>query len=373
LKISIKITQQISDCSTTWDNFLPPNHHLQTCHLQAFEQAAIDDIETNYVQVFLKDKLIGLVYLQQFRFRHKHLNFRKGQTALSNLIKIILPSQLRILVCGHLFRINFQGFYFKNPSHQSYIFDVIKQFIRQRKNCTPIGIMIKDCDDVFIEQRCKLFGYEFFNGDVTMELSRRPDWLSFDDYLNDLKKDYLKRAKKILFAFESIEKRELNEAAIIEQSADIERLYWNVVDKQIIKIGIVNTRYFYELKKLLQQNFEFHALYQQGLMVGFYTFIFYDHQMETHYIGLDYEANKSAKLYFNILFEGIKKMIERRDNKLELGRTAREAKANLGAMPKQIFNYIKISNPLAKIVVSYFLKKFNQREDHSMVQRNPLK
>ena len=373
MNLTIKIVKQISQCHTPWDELLPPQHHLQSRHLLAFEQSFIDDIEHNYVQVFISNKLIGLLYLQQFRFQHKHLNFKSNQTALSKLIKIILPVQLPLLVCGHLFRINFPGFYFKNPSHQSLLFDTIKLFIRQNKKDKPCGIMIKDCNDVFIEQSCRLQGYHFFNGDVTMELSRRDHWYSFDDYLNDLKKDYLKRAKKILRSFEGIDKKELGAAEILEQSAAIEKLYWNVVNKQTIKLGTVNARYFYELKKDLQEGFEFHALYHNGGMIGFYTFIFYENEMETHYIGLDYDANKTFKIYFNILFFGIQKMIACRDTKLELGRTAREAKANLGAMPKQIFNYIKVGNPIVKIALNYFLKKFNKKEAPSLIGRNPLK
>ena len=92
-------------------------------------------------------------------------------------------------------------------------------------------------------------------------------------------------------------------------------------------------------------------------MIGFYTYIFYTNEMETHYIGLDYAYNDTHKTYFNILFLSVQKMIERKYEKLELGRTAKEAKANLGAVPKQIFNYVKVKNPLAKITLNYFLKK----------------
>jgi hypothetical protein len=233
--------------------------------------------------------------------------------------------------------------------------------------------MIKDCEESFIEQHSKFFGYHFFNGDVTMEFTRKTHWLSFEDYVKDLKKDYLKRAKKIMHSFDGIKRIELNATEILEQSADIQRLYWNVVNKQTIKLGTVNPLYFHQLKTDLQQDFEFHALYENETMVGFYTFIFYVNEMETHYIGLDYEANKKYKLYFNILFAGIQKMIERRDNKLELGRTAREAKANLGALPKQIFNYIRVTNPLVQITLNYFLKRFNKAEDQNQVGRSPLK
>jgi hypothetical protein len=108
-------------------------------------------------------------------------------------------------------------------------------------------------------------------------------------------------------------------------------------------------------------------------MVGFYTFIFYDQEMETHYIGIDYKANKDFKIYFNILFSGVKKMIERKDYSLELGRTAKEAKANLGAVPQQIFNYVKIYNPVAKMAMNFFLNSFNKSTDQPLNNRNPLK
>lgn len=332
----------------------------------------MDDILNNYVQVFRERELVGLLYLQQFSFGHKHLNFRSDQAGIAKLIRFILPARLPILVCGHLFRINFPGFYFKDAADQSMLVNAIELFIQKQRN-RPCGIMIKDCNEAFIEQKCQLSGYSFFDGDVTMELARRPHWHTFEDYLADLKKDYFKRAKKVLAAFETIEHRELTAEDIQAQAAAIDKLYWNVVDKQSVKLGTINTAYFYELKKDLQQNFEFHALYQQGTMVGFYTFIFYQQEMETHYIGLDYEANKKAKLYFNILFTSVKKMIERKDDKLELGRTAREAKANLGAMPRQVFNYIKVSNPLIRMALNHFLKRFNVAENKSMANRNPLK
>jgi hypothetical protein len=372
LKITLSISKNIADIKTTWDDLLPKNHHLQSVHLLAFEKSNIEDIETNYIEVFLKEKLIGVVYLQQFIFQHKHLNFATDKQFKSRLIKLFLPNRLPLLVCGHLFRINFQGFYFKNELHNNLVFDAIEIFNKENNN-KPCGIIIKDCATVFVEQKSSHVGYHFFDGDVTMEIHRRLHWKSFDDYLKDLHKKYLQRAKKVLKAFEGIERKELSADEIVENKDAIEKLYWNVVNKQTIKLGTVNANYFYELKNDLQGSFEFYALYKNDVMVGFYTFIFYDTEMETHFIGLDYEANKTHSVYFNILFFGIQKMIESQYNKLELGRTAKEAKVNVGALPKQIFNYINVKNWLAKLTLNYFLKRFNTVEDNKQTERNPLK
>ncbi|MBL0358059.1 MAG: GNAT family N-acetyltransferase [Chitinophagaceae bacterium] len=372
MNITIINTEQVAACQQSWDEFLPPGHHLQSRHLQAFENAAVENITTQYVQVFLKEELIGLLYLQQFRFQHNHLNFNRRPALLSKLIGVLLPAQVPLLVCGHLFRINFEGFYFKDPAHQPLLFDAIELF-QQQNQYKPGGIIIKDCPGIFIEQRCQLSGYHFFNGDVTMEISRKEPWLSFDDYLKSLKKDYRQRAKKIIQRFENIETKELNAAGIKEQAAAIDRLYWNVVNKQTVKLGTINNAYFYELKKDLQQNFEFHALYLDGIMVGFYTFIFYQHTMETHFIGLDYEVNKTSNLYFNILFAGIRTMIGKKFDLLELGRTGREAKGNAGAQPRQVFNYIKVNNLVVKITINYFLKRFNKAANYNLTERSVFK
>jgi hypothetical protein len=372
LAITISIAKNISSIQTSWDNFLPANHHLQSQHLLAFEASTIDDVETNYIQIFVKEKLVGLVYLQQFIFQHKHLNFNSDNQIKAKLIKLVLPKRLPLLVCGHLFRINFQGFYVKNESHNNLVFDAIELF-KKEINYKPCGIILKDCADVFVGQHSKIFDYHFFDGDVTMEIHKRIHWNTFEDYLKDLHKKYLQRAKKIIKAFEGIQDILLDADEIVANKEAIEKLYWNVVNKQTIKLGTVNTNYFYELKNDLKENFEFHALYKNEVMVGFYTFIFYENEMETHFIGLDYDENKTHSIYFNILFFGLQKMIEKQYSKLELGRTAKEAKVNVGALPKQIFNYINVKNRLAKFTLNYFLRKFNAVEDNKQMDRNPLK
>lgn len=373
MDITIKFATQIEACRGLWDEFLPPTHHLQLRHLQAFENAQLPNIENHYLQIFLKEELIGLAYLQSYTFSHAHLNFSAPKNIQTKLIKLFLPKALNLLICGNLFRINFQGFYFKNQEHNVYVFDAIAPFLKLQKKLKPAGIIIKDCEKVFVEQKYVAAKYHFFDGDVTMEITRKQHWNSFEDYLNDLTKKYLKRAKKIIAAFNGVVTKELNAAEILENATEIERLYWNVINKQKVRLGIVNASYLYELKRDLGQLFEFHALYVNNTMIGFYTYIFYDKEMETHYIGLDYTYNDTHKTYFNILFLSLQKMIECKYESLELGRTAKEAKANLGALPKQIFNYVKVKNPFAKIALGYFLKRFNQSENQKLLERSPLK
>ena len=373
MTISIKHVTPIADNTNLWDDFLPEGHHLKIRHLLPLENAHIPDIDNNYLQIFLKDKLIGLAYLQLFKFAHSNLNFDNPSGLQCRVIKFILPKHLYLLICGNLFRINFQGFYFKNEQHNHFIFNAIELFVKQNRKLKPSGIIIKDCKTVFVEENYNASNYHFFNGDVTMEIARRQHWNTFEDYLNDLTKKYVKRAKKIIQAFEGVATKELSAAEILENADAIDQLYWHVVNKQQVRLGTVNAAYLHELKSDLKDRFELHALYFNNVMIGFYTYIFYATEMETHYIGLDYTYNDTHKTYFNILFLSVQKMIERKYEKLELGRTAKEAKANLGAFPKQIYNYIKVKNWFAKIALRYFLNRFNRSENQKQLERSPLK
>ena len=110
MAILINYVTQIAAYKDLWDDFLPETHHLKQRHLLALENAQIPDIENYYLHIFLKNKLIGLACLQLFKFNHTHLNFTNPQTVQSRLIKFFLPKRLQLLICGSLFRINFQGF-----------------------------------------------------------------------------------------------------------------------------------------------------------------------------------------------------------------------------------------------------------------------
>jgi hypothetical protein len=373
LLLQFSFTDSIQECATIWDQLLPSGHHLKSSHLLALEQAQIKDIRYRYIIISQKEKNIGLLYVQLFDFQHKHIQLTASLSTAACIARCLLPPHLPLFICGHLFRIHHPGFYFVNPANNALVFDAIQQFIQQHLPAKPAGILVKDCSTLLASQSCGLRGYRFFDGDVTMEIARKPHWHCFDDYLANLQKNYRQRAKKIRQAFLPITTRALSAAEIKEQAERIASLYLHVVNRQKVKMGIVNANYFYQLKTDLQDRFELYALYAADKMVGFYTFIFYDDEMETHFIGLDYAANEQYKLYFNVLFAGIEKMIEKKLQKLELGRTARLAKANTGALPRQVINYIWVKNFVANQALRYYLKRFNQAENKDSEHRNPFK
>ncbi len=350
---------------------LPQKHHLQKKYLAIVEESKLDNIFYTYVCIYNNEKLIGVAYFQIFNFNYTHINLKKENCVRSKLVQWLLPKQLPLLICGNLFRINQQGFYFTDEENNHLIFNAI-YYIKNSLQKRFCGILLKDSVAPVDKTLISKNKFTFFSSDVTMEFSNK-NWQSFEDYQKALSKKYRKRASKILEHFSPITVKELNADEIIANKQIIEQLYWNVVNKQTVKLGTINAEYFYNLKTTLLNEFEFHALYLNDKMVGFYTYIFYEQEMETHYIGLDYDVNHTHNTYFALLFLGAKKMIEKCCITLELGRTAKEAKANLGAIPKQIYNYIYVSNPIANMALQLILNRFNKEENNKELNRNPFK
>ena len=60
-------------------------------------------------------------------------------------------------------------------------------------------------------------------------------------------------------------------------------------------------------------------------------------------------------------------------NELELGRTAREATANLGGKPVYFNDYYKLNSKLALLAMNWFGKNFQQSMGFEWEKRNPFK
>ncbi|MBI3233732.1 MAG: hypothetical protein HYZ42_06770 [Bacteroidetes bacterium] len=373
--IRTEVYNSLEEIKVKWNELLPPSHHLQSDSLMVIENACLDDLEFKYILVYDEKEILGCVYLQLLKFNSKHYNHQVLEKPQYYLIKsFVLKQSINLLVCGNLFRIDFQGFYFKNEKNESLIFDIVSNYCKHNEEeKTFCGMLIKDCNRAIEPMVVQDKRFQPFRDDITMELYVRKEWLTFDDYLKSLSRKYLQRAKKILKAGNSIERRVLSLDEIIYYSEDIHKLYMQVASKQSIRMGLLKASYFVEMQKYYQNNFKIVGYFDGSQMVGFSSYICYDTYMEIHFIGFDYHYNEVNKVYFNILFDGIKEAITNKYGRIELGRTAKEAKASAGAVSVDIYNYIKLKHGLPSIAFSFFNGLFNSNVGESWKARNPFK
>ena len=92
--------------------------------------------------------------------------------------------------------------------------------------------------------------------------------------------------------------------------------------------------------------------------------------LHVHYIGLDYEINKTHKLYNRMLLDFVRFAIEHEVQKVHFGRTATEIKTTIGAAPNPLQAYLKLNNRVFNATLPYFLDRIKPQE---FVIRNPFR
>ncbi len=343
----------------------------------ALENSQPPDIIFRYVTVFRNNTPIGVLYLQHLEFSHKHFNKDYLNTTVFKLLSPVAKRlKAHLLVCGNLFRVNFQGFYFIEKNDRNLVFDCLG-FLKKhlKKGRSYCGILVKDCKREFTPTGYSCHKFQPFRQDLTMEMSIRDTWCNFDEYVVALSKKYRQRAVKIRKSASELERKFLTLDEIITRSAELDQLYRQVVDKQSLALGILKVDYFIEMKRQLGDKFQIVAFLKDGQLLAFSGHIYYPEKsaMELHYIGFDYKHNPAYNLYFNIIFDGIETAIEKKYKSLEMGRTAREAKASAGAQAIENFNYIWVKGGLPRLAVNFLSKKFEAGMGEEWQHRNPFK
>ncbi|MDI1234862.1 MAG: hypothetical protein PSX81_11310 [bacterium] len=377
MTISLKIYDKLSDAKNEWERIVPENHHLICCDLMAIEGSNAPDMKFHYVSIYKDNVLSGVMYLQHLTFSQKHFNRNLIQNKILKFASPILNQmKAHLLICGNMFRVNFQGFYFKDKNDRIDIFDCLNIYRKQvKQEVNYCGILVKDCNREFEPTKISCFQFSPFHQDLTMEMAIQPTWHTFDEYVAALSKKYRQRAIKIRKSNAAIERKYLSLEDIKFFQNDIHKLYMNVVNKQSLALGILGSDYFIQMKEQLKDNFEVVAFMKDGQLLAFSGHIYYPAKkaMELHYIGFDYTENPIYNLYFNIIFDGIETAITKGYVNLEMGRTAREAKASAGAKAVENFNYIWVKAGLPRLAVSFLSSKFQDKMGDEWQNRNPFK
>ena len=371
-KLTIFEYNHIGDISNIWDIILPINHSLISKNLRVIELAKPDDMLFRYLIVRKMDAVIGVIYLQQLKITNSHFDGTSIDRPGLGWLKKCINSQFRdVLICGNLFRVHFPGYFFKNAKDDNFIFEILTDYLNSSKeNKRFCGILLKDSPHQFND----IVKFKPYSDDVTMEMDINFQWKSMDDYINSLRKKYKQRYNTIQKASASLTVKEFSLSDIVDNSIQINQLYLNVALKQSLRIGFVNSAYFIEMKKCNPDSFILKGYYLNNELVAFSSHIIYENnEMEIHFIGLNYNFNESHSLYFKILFDGLEMAILKNMKRIELGRTARVAKASLGGKPIEIFNYIFLKKGIPSLAFSFFNTWFVKSLGEDWMKRNPFK
>ncbi len=373
---TMKVVQDITQVKEVWSRYIQYCHPLDYERLLAIQNSMADQFSFYYV--LLKNnsnEVIGLQYFQYLPFRAKYFDSPfKSFTISAYLEKLLVNNRFRMLICGSLFSVNAPGYFFtdstiSNSDQYKMLVHTADTLLQSLQRCEVIFKDVgENLRDFFVSSH-----YHSFDDDVTMTMQIRPEWNTLQDYISDLKHKYAQRARKLMKAAAIIDRRELSADEIEKYAPEVNRLFLQVVNNQSIRLGIPDDNYFVEMKKQKPDTFSVCGYFLNNQLVAFASYIVNHQNDELHYIGFEYTLNKTHYLYFNILYDGISKAIQNKIEILELGRTAREAKAVVGAVPVTFHSYIRFSSSVSRWVYEQLKKRFRNKTETDLKNRHPFK
>ncbi len=336
---------------------------LSPSYLIAAESSALPGMEFRYAIVYRQNKPVAVVYFQLVNLSDSGLGgildldeYGGLASTLSTRINDLLFSpgdghRSYLLCCGNLLVSGDHAIGAINE--ESYIIAIesiglVKKQISSGlgKNSRIVALMVKDFypeTDKLVQPVLKK-DYFQLNTDPEMIFEVDKEWKNFDDYLAALSSKYRVRANSARSKMEGIHTRILSEKEIIQSIDEIFNLNAGVMRKAPVKLARPSAKYFLNLKKAFGDNYNIRAFFDGDKMIAFTSALYNKYHFEAHFIGINYDYNKSHNLYQNILYSYIDDVIAAKSKRLYFGRTALEIKSTTGARPHHLACYFKLAN-----------------------------
>src|SRR3989338_8647025 len=340
-----------------WNAIVPESKGLMRFpYLTAMENSSNEDERFKYALIYDGQKVVAAAVFTIVIASGKDYGSREEARSKFSKIKGTLKekTKLKMLICGHTHISGDHGFIYSQEITPEDAYHALADVTYQIRN----------------SENLKVFNYRKFKLDPNMFLPIRLEWKTFEDYQNALKSKYRTRMRNMYKQGEALERRIVSTEEIEASFDEIQQLYSNVANKAKMKLNHYNTSYFVELKRQMKDDFVLAGYFLNGKMVGFRTNLLWGENCEAHAVGVDYEFNTEYNVYQQLLADTVKLAIELQKKNVIFGRTAMEMKSNLGAVPVDMYCYVRHAEVMTNKLIKpafYYIKT------SEWTQRNPFK
>ncbi len=388
--LEVAFFSSIAEARDLWQVAAPADNLFLRCeYLEVLAQNPPEGMSFCYL-VFIKNKKpigVSACQIQYFNIEQSINRKESNQspcffTTIGRYLKGLVASKVEFttLICGTLLLTGEHGYYFKPgilTSHQA--FCAVNESLDFAKMHLDIlghniaGFLVKD---FFVKTRNEgkyneVNSTNEFTVEPNMILKVDPNWETFDDYMAAMTSKYRVRTKRAFKKAAALERKSFDESMIIQYQDRIFELYQMVAKNSGFNLISLNPSYLPALKRTLKDDFTLDGYFLNDQLIAFYTTIANDSELEAHFLGIDPEANRNYQIYINILYDIIRKGIERQSKKIVFARTATEIKSSVGALPHEMYCYMRHRNAFSNKFMTPILDYLKPEED--WVLRNPFK
>lgn len=361
---------------TGWDAVVAKqNILLSKAYFCVLEESSPTNMQCYYIGFFKNEKLIGGAILQYLDFR-KHQVLQKDKLSCSFRNFLTQNFGSNVLILGNNMLTGQNGFYFDIDEIQPQkAAELLNQAVNetQKKIKKTSIIIFKDyrASTIHNFSAPSFKSYFKFSVQPNMILDLKAEWKSLSDYSKDLSKKYRVRLNSARKKNGTTVKRELNFEEVKIYSKEIYCLYKNVAQNADFNTFFLAENHFESLKYHLKDKFKIFGYFLEDKLVGFYTLMLNQNDIDTYFLGYNAELQKEKQLYLNMLFDMLEFGINWQYERVIFGRTALEIKSTIGAEPVELFGLIKHNNSLINLWMNRIFPSIEPKVD--WVQRRPFK
>ena len=352
------------------------NVYFSKSFLKAFERSN-PQIEFKYITIAdAEKKTIALAVVQVISLSVEGtLKNIKVASLIRKLLGLFFCNEhIKILFCGNVFLSGEHGIRCSDGVSKDEIMSQIGIALDAvAANTKPLhAIFIKDFKEESLKNTRQFlkFGYSEINVEPNMIVQLDPKWKTFEDYKNILKSKYRVKANKADSSSSSLKSRLFTEHDFETYKEELQALYQNTIDNASFNAQVLNLNTYIHLRASFKDDFIVKAYFLEDKLVGFLTALVNKNTLYAHFIGLDYQLNKSHAIYPRILNDYVRLGIEKQVSSIDLGRTASEIKTTIGAIPLELSCYIKHKNPFLNSLIKPFFRRIKIKE---FKQHSPFK
>lgn len=354
--------------------------YLQYDHLLALEDAMVGAMDFRYAIYYCtQNQPIGIAYFQVADLVDQGSAYRSGVQKLGKGIggRIIEEMKVRCLVNGNVFRCGDHGSYFDPGVSAEHRAKAIDDTLRRlHKGCyfKPMAkvLIVKDIwpeqYGAAIELEKKGFAPLTMEPNMVMDLD--PTWKNLEDYQHALNAKARTRLRAVLKRSEALVSKSLSSRQIKAEVPALQGLLDQVLERTPFSLGRLNVAVYAPWKEQWGDDLLFRGYYLNEQLVGFATAFVLDDVLDVQFVGMDYLQNGTHGLYQRMLVDLLEFALQRGLRRIMFGRTAEQAKSNLGAMPIDMRFYVRHRNAVANKLVGPFLRSV---KPSSFEQRSPFK
>lgn len=350
------------------------NIYFSQGFLKAFE-VSNPNISFKYIVIYDNSKVVGLANIQIISLGIdvilKNIKISKSVKKVFRFFMCNYP--LKIMFCGNMFLSGEHGIILNQDIHKKSAFLIISRTIKElsslKENRPLHAIFIKDFYQESLHITDHLLDYNYMKMPVepNMIFKLNPNWKTFEDYTDALKSKYRVKVNKADKTSSHLNAKLFNENDFKVYKDELQQLYENTIANANFNAQVLNLNTYIKLRALYKDDFIVKAYFLEDKLIGFLSALVNNNHLDAHFIGLDYELNKTHAIYPRILNDYVRLGIENKVSQINFGRTASEIKSTIGATPENLVCYTRhrrnFINKLLKPFISQVqIKDFKQHE-----------